>query len=155
MMSETDMIVILILCVFVIIFVSLTHYIWGSVFPNLPQTGPAGNVTQTMDTMIQNNTSFWNNSLGAVYLMLGLGSILLTVLIRSHPVFLVAWILFNLVVLMVYDQMLTVVNIYVGSAIYDGSMSTAVSFFVNDVGLLIPVLNMVLAIVLLGKKVFE
>jgi hypothetical protein len=89
-----------------------------------------------------------------IFLVIGFISVILSAYVSSNPLFLVAWIFINLILLFVYDTMFDALSYFIGSTIDDGSMDSAIAFFNGGLPKSIPILNVLVAIALFGKRVF-
>jgi hypothetical protein len=153
-MAFSDILYLLVLA-FGIIVVSLVGvYIYDQIYPKTFQ----GQINPALETKINNgldnNIGFFNLSFITIFLVIGFISVILSAYVSSNPLFLVAWIFINLILLFVYDTMFDALSYFIGSTIDDGSMDSAIAFFNGGLPKSIPILNVLVAIALFGKRVF-
>lgn len=153
-MSQLDIVLLVVgFCIF--LFVAATaESIWRQMFASAyASSSPSVQSTQqTLNSSVNNNFTFFNASYVGLFIVMALVSIGLTIFVSSHPVFLFAWLLVNLVTLMVYDAILPSVVSFAGSSLNTGAMSNAFTFFQSGIAKVIIVLNVIMAVVLIGGK---
>lgn len=139
---------------FLFIILSLTSlYIWTNISPAIPASENA-NITTTFNSSINNTISFWNNGFSTIYIILMLGSVLLTVFLNSNPALLVVWLLLNVAIIFVWDQLNVVLSIFTNTEINGGQLDKAIDFFQSDVGKIIPVINLLIGLFMFGRRAF-
>ena len=126
-------------------------YMWATVSPSIPDSGN-NNITSTFNNSINTSVAFWNQDFAVIYMILMLGSVLLTIFLNSNPALLVIWLLLNVAIVFVWDQLNTVLNLFVNSDINGGQLDQAVDFFQGPMGKVIPIINCLIGIFLFGKK---
>lgn len=150
-MSFFDMLT-LIVAFFLIIIVSLASlYVWNI---TAPQLGAPANVTTAFNDSINETVGFWDTSFAAMFVLLGIASIVLTIFLASNPALLLAWILMNMATLFVWDQLNDVLTIFLTMPFDGGQMNTAIAFFQTGIPMAVPILNLIMGVVIFGKRVF-
>lgn len=143
----------LVMAFMLIIIVSLASlYVWTVTAPQLH--APA-NVTTAFNNSINTSVSFWDTSFAAMFIILALGSVVLTIFLSSNPALLVAWIFLNMATLFVWDSLNDVLTIFIAMPLNGGQMNTAIAFFQTGVPMAIPIINLLMGIVIFGKRVFQ
>lgn len=153
-MSQLDTVFLIVgFCTFLLM-AATAQSIWQQMFTSAYQTtAPSMQPTmQTVNNSVNNNFTFWNASYVGLFIVMGLVSVALTIFISSHPVFLFAWLLVNLVSLMIYDSILPFVASFATSSLNSGAMANAFTFFQSGLAKAIIVINVIMAIVMIGGK---
>lgn len=140
---------------FVLLIVSCTAYfVWNQIWPTVKAGVPA--TTQTkLETSVDNGMAFVDGSYAAMFIILMLCSVAMTVMLAANPIALIAWLLINIVTLVVFDSLNGFVSAFVAGGVYSGTFANAASFFQTGIPKVIPVFNMLLAIFLFGKRAFS
>lgn len=135
-----------------IILVVTTDYAWNTIYPVVSEDlTPAQNAT--LSGGWDNNVNFFDNAFTGLFILFLLSSVLLTALLATHPVILFVWLLFNMLVLLLYDSLNQYLTAFATSPLNDaGAMSTAITFFSSGVPKVIVIMTVIMAIVMLGKK---
>lgn len=136
-----------------ILVVNTCDLAWHMAIPGANSTENAANVAQ-IDAAWNNNTGFFNHSFAAIFIMIAIIMIVLTAAIYTHPVILAVWLLINILALYQYDAMVDALVGIAATSMWTGVMAEAADFFASKVGMLIPLLNVLMALVMLGKRVF-
>lgn len=137
---------------FLFIIVSLTGlFIWSNFTPMMNTTAN-GNVTNTFTASINQTVSFWDLSFSAIYIIVSLASIILTIFLQSNPALLVIWLLLNVVILFVWDQLNSILTLFLAMPLNGGQFPHAVAFFQGDIPKIIPIINMLIGLFLFGKN---
>ena len=153
-MSQLDIVFLVIgFCIFLLM-AATAQSIWQQMFASAYQTtNPSMQPTmQTVNNSVNNNFTFFNASYVGLFIVIGLVSVALTIFISSHPVFLFVWLLVNLVSLMIYDSILPMVVSFASSSLNTGALSDAFAFFTSGIAKVIIVINVIMAIVMIGGK---
>lgn len=122
--------------------------VMSSIEPDLPAERFA-----SLNESWTNNATMMNDSFSALFVVFGLVSLALAIFLPSHPVFLVVWILLNLVMIWVYDTMELFLQAFLDSDLDTGIMDDATSFVDTTLPKAALVLNMLIGTVLFGKRV--
>ena len=151
-MSWLDLIPYLLVTFFVLILVWLIcDYVWIAVFPTINQSGNE-EIAATLDTSWDKSKEFADGSYVALFLIIGVIGCVLTVFLAGHPIMLIAWLFINLIALFLYDIFNDFLTVFLLTDLNTGMMSTAVSFFQNGMPKAIIILNMLMALIFLGKR---
>lgn len=150
-MSFVDIIGLIIFVFFFITFSIVALFMWD----NLNISGVPNNFNTTMNASINKSVSFWDSGMAAIFLIISIASVILTVFLNSHPVLLAIWVLINLVTLIVWDTFNDTLTIFINSPVNGGHLDNAASFFQSDMPKFIPIINMFIGIFLFSKKVRE
>ena len=152
-MSGFDAAYILLFGFLLIVFALIAGILWQAVSPSLSPYLPTEYSTPIFSG-VTNMLEFWNTDFAAIIVLMLLGSVVLALFAYSHPVMLLAWFMFNLVTIMLYfllnnilTSLLTTLN-----TLNPGTMINAIAFFSGPLPLVILVFNVLMAIVLMGKR---
>ena len=117
------------------------------------------NINATVNESIQEswtqNKNFWDQSLPAIFFIFAAISVGLTIFLSSHPFLLIAWVFFNMLILWLIDALLEVLAAVVASPLNTGAMATSISFMENDLAKAVIMINIILGIVLFGKRAIQ
>lgn len=119
----------------------------AAVGPNMP-----GNTSTQVSGVWTGNISFFDSSFAAIFVIMAVMSIGFTLFLNSHPVFLVIWLFANLLTLFVWDVMMDVLTDVITALGVVASFPNSVAFLQNDMAQAIVVINVLLGVVLFGKK---
>lgn len=115
-----------------------------------------GDIPETTNASVHDswdqNMEFADNSFAAVWFLLAAISIGLTIMLASHPVVLIAWLLFNVLCLFVWDTMNDFLTPFLASDLNLGGMEDAASFVQTDLPKAIIGVNILVGMVLFGKR---
>lgn len=145
----------LIITAFVLIIGTLTiSYIYDAVMPSISGDLPVGYVAKS-DAAMDNNINFINLSFAALFFLFAILSFVFSSMVASNPVFLIAWLLINMITLFMYDTLLTVLDAFMLSDLNTGVMNTAYAFFTGGMAKGIIIINIIISIALYGKGFFK
>lgn len=117
--------------------------------------GLEGHIPTTMNESLHRgwdaNISFYDTHFAALFIILLILSAFLTVALPVPPIVLAVWLLVNILSLILWDYFSAILIVVEASALNTGGMNTAFSFFTSEIGKIIPVTNMILALIMLGK----
>jgi hypothetical protein len=99
-----------------------------------------------------NNQQFADNSFAAIFFIFGAISIGLTIFLQSHPLFMVAWLFFCIILFFTFDILTDALTPFMSSSLNTGAMNNAWAFFHGDMPKGLMVLNVLLGAVLFGKR---
>jgi len=151
-MALSDIVILLVFSfVFVVILLS-ADYSFTKVFDSIDQDLPTARA-EKYNASWNNNVSFFNNSFSALWAIFALISLALALLLPSHPVFLIIWLLLNLVMIWLYDTLEVFLQKFLESDLDTGAMDQATNFVDTTLPKAALVLNMLVGIVLFGKRV--
>lgn len=149
-MAFSDLLYLVFFMFTLITVVLVGDYIYNAVFPLVsPQIQT--NISTSLSDTWTTTTGFYNGSFIAIFLILGIVSLILAAKLASSPVYLLMFLLFNLVILWFYDGLSTYLTLFLASPLNTGSMNTAASFLQNGLPKALIVINIIVAIVLFGK----
>lgn len=112
-------------------------------------------VNQSIQESWAQNRNFWDESLPAIFFIFAALSIGLTIFLSSHPFLLIAWVFFQMLILWLHDALLEVLTQVVASPLNTGAMATSISFIENDMAKAVVMINIILGIVLFGKRALQ
>jgi len=148
-----------VMAVFVALFVLLasTYFIWNIEFP-IMNSSAAGTTAVPVMTNINKTVNgqfdFFFNNFQLLYIIFSIVAVLLTVVLISNPIGLAVWLIINLLGFVLFDSLITFVTSFAGTPIYTTKLDAALDFLQSGVPQLLPLFNMLLAIVLVGKRAF-
>lgn len=154
-MSQLDIPFILVIMLVLIVGIGIMAYLNTIIYPEIMAIAPENVQDEINMTQQKVNTvhETYNQSFGAIFIIACIVSVLLTVLLQSHPVFLVFWLLFNMATLVVWDAaMEATVYTFRDSELDVGAMDTAMDFAESGMPLWIIGANVLMAVVMLGKR---
>ena len=125
--------------------------IWDTLFPIASQNVPTS-ISNNLNTGWDRNVDFFDSAYPVIFIIIGIISIMLTIYLYNHPVFLVVWLLINLITLVIYDGVLDAINAIAATSLNTSQLNTALDFFRTQVPRLIIVINIIMAVVMLGKR---
>ena len=150
-MAFSDVLYLIIGAFALIVVVLAMDYVQNSVMTSIgPKISPT-NVAK-IDKAWDQNRDFMNTGFIAMFIILAMIGVILSALVSSHPVFLVAWLLFNLVVLFVWDNLVSAMDAITSSSINTGNMNDAINFFKSDMAKVVVFVNILVALGLFGKR---
>lgn len=150
-LAFSDSLFLVIFAVALIVVVVTLNYIMGAVFPTVQDDIPVS-MNSSLNNSWDRQVQFANNSFAAIWFMFAVVSIALAFLIKSHPILLFAWLMFNVVLFFVYDSLSDFLTDFLASSLNDeNAMDVAVSFFQSDIPKAIVIINLLLGFVLFGK----
>lgn len=152
-MAFSDLVYIMVGAFLLIITLLTVDFTLKAILPEVQDEVPE----QTYDKLNAswtNNANIFNNSYSALFVLFALVSLALAVFLPSHPVFLIVWFLVNLVMIWVYDTMDIFLQGFLNSDLDTGVADSAVSFVDNTLPKAALILNMLIGMVLFGKRVF-
>lgn len=152
-MSFTDTIYLVFIFAIIIICLMTSSYVFSVVFPPIGGLIPV-NQSTTINNSVNSVYSFYDASLPAIFLILAILSALLTVFLRGHPIILAIWLIISVMTLLVYDIGLDLVNAFAATSINNHSMDISIEFYRSGIPKFIPVANLIIALVMLGKRAF-
>jgi hypothetical protein len=150
-MSFLDSIYIVASIALIIFITGLLAYVWvtfiGVVGPHLP-----ANVSSTVNSSVMGPFTTVNNFIPALFYILSAIAIGATIYLQSNPVWLAIWLVINIAALVVWDGLDDFLTTYAASAANTGLMTTAISFFHNDIPKATVIINVLMGCVLYGKR---
>ena len=134
------------------VLVGMTVYdeVMGTLQPKIPVA-----TYTSINDGVQNNTQFWNSALIVIVILFALVSVIFSAMISSNPVYLIGWLFLNLIMIFVWDGLGVVLDSFISGPLNTGDMSDAVNFFQNDLVKLLPIINVLIAVALFGKRVTQ
>jgi hypothetical protein len=159
-MSFLDIVFLVVIAFILIIVVNVSDYIHQQVFVPMndsSKTSTPLNQSQydTIEAQWQQNKNFFDNSFTAIFIVAGIASVLMAAMLAPYPAALAVFLLINLVTLFLYDGLNTYLTAFLTGSLNTGAMSYAVAFWQSGVPKLIIGLNILMAVVLFGKKVTQ
>ncbi len=150
-MSYTDIVYLVFIFALIIVCLMTSSYLYSVVYTPIGSLIPVN-----QSTMINNSVNgvynFYDTALPAIFLILAILSALLTVFLQGHPIILVIWLIISVMTLLIYDIGLDIVNAFAATPINNHSMDTSIAFYRTGIPKFIPIANLIIAIVLLGKR---
>ena len=128
--------------------------VYDEVMGTLQPKIPVATYTSINDG-VQNNTQFWNSALIVIVILFALVSVIFSAMISSNPVYLIGWLFLNLIMIFVWDGLGVVLDSFISGPLNTGDMGDAVNFFQNDLVKLLPIINVLIAVALFGKRVTQ
>jgi len=134
------------------VLVGMTVYdeVMGTLQPKIPVA-----TYTSINDGVQNNTQFWNSALIVIVILFALVSVIFSAMISSNPVYLIGWLFLNLIMIFVWDGLGVVLDSFISGPLNTGDMGDAVNFFQNDLVKLLPIINVLIAVALFGKRVTQ
>jgi len=134
------------------VLVGMTVYdeVMGTLQPKIPVA-----TYTSINDGVQNNTQFWNSALIVIVILFALVSVIFSAMISSNPVYLIGWLFLNLIMIFIWDGLGVVLDSFISGPLNTGDMSDAVNFFQNDLVKLLPIINVLIAVALFGKRVTQ
>jgi len=128
--------------------------VYDEVMGTLQPKIPVATYTSINDG-VQNNTQFWNSALIVIFILFALVSVIFSAMISSNPIYLIGWLFLNLIMIFVWDGLGVVLGSFISGPLNTGDMGDAVNFFQNDLVKLLPIINVLIAVALFGKRVTQ
>ena len=128
--------------------------VYDEVMGTLQPKIPVATYTSINDG-VQNNTQFWNSALIVIFILFALVSVIFSAMISSNPIYLIGWLFLNLIMIFIWDGLGVVLDSFISGPLNTGDMSDAVNFFQNDLVKLLPIINVLIAVALFGKRVTQ
>jgi len=128
--------------------------VYDEVMGTLQPKIPVATYTSINDG-VQNNTQFWNSALIVIFILFALVSVIFSAMISSNPIYLIGWLFLNLIMIFVWDGLGVVLDSFISGPLNTGDMGDAVNFFQNDLVKLLPIINVLIAVALFGKRVTQ
>jgi len=134
------------------VLVGMTVYdeVMGTLQPKIPVA-----TYTSINDGVQNNTQFWNSALIVIFILFALVSVIFSAMISSNPIYLIGWLFLNLIMIFIWDGLGVVLDSFISGPLNTGDMSDAVNFFQNDLVKLLPIINVLIAVALFGKRVTQ
>ena len=134
------------------VLVGMTVYdeVMGTLQPKIPVA-----TYTSINDGVQNNTQFWNSALIVIFILFALVSVIFSAMISSNPIYLIGWLFLNLIMIFVWDGLGVVLDSFISGPLNTGDMGDAVNFFQNDLVKLLPIINVLIAVALFGKRVTQ
>ena len=152
-MSFTDTIYLVTIFFVIVICLMASSYVYSVVSPPILIQLPA-NQSTTINTGVNSVYSFYDSSLPAIFLILTILSALLTVFLQGHPIILTVWLVISVMTLVVYDIGLDILNAFTATSLNIHTMDTSIEFYRSGIPKFIPIANLIIALVMLGKRGF-
>ena len=150
-MSFIDVLYALIVFFVLILVWNVMDFVWQTTAPAFNSSiDPA--IAGNLSSGITKNEQFYDASFAALFIIVLAISAVLTVFLASHPVVLMVWLLFNTVMIFVYDALNDYLTAFLLTDLNTGVMNTAVAFFQSGVPKALIIGNVLMAVVLLGKR---
>lgn len=150
-MSFVDVLYALIAFFILIVVWNVMDFVWQNTAPAFNSSiDPA--IAGNLSAGITKNEQFFDTSFAALFVIVIAVSAVLTVFLASHPVVLMVWLLFNTVLIFVYDSLNDYLTVFLLTDLNTGVMNTAVAFFQSGMPKALIFGNVLMAIVLLGKR---
>ena len=153
-MSFFDGVYILLSFFIFIIIISCAFWMW-SVFSPSFMVGTPTDFNTTMSDVMNRNFTFWDTSFAAMFIIMLLLSVVLSIFVYSHPVFILLWLLFNIICLFMWDYLTTILTAFQATSINIGQMATAIGFFQSSVPKILIAFNVLVAIAMMGKRLMK
>lgn len=134
--------------------VLVTDFIVQTVMGAMSDKIPAS-LNTSINNSWDNNVAIYNNSYPVIFFLFGAVIIGLTVFLNSHPIFILAWIFFQMILLWIFDALRQALVPILASPLNTGAMSVAASFVMDDLAPALIILNILLGIVFLGKNLWS
>jgi hypothetical protein len=151
-MGMSDIIYLVVGAFVLLVVILAMDFSFNQVFDSIDQELPPARAA-AYNASWSNNVSIFDNSFSALFVIFGLISLALAIFLPSHPVFLIIWLLLNMVMLWAYDIMDLFLDQILTSDLNTGNMNNAVTFVDNTMPKAALVLNMFVGLVLFGKRV--
>lgn len=151
-MAESDVLYIMVMAFVLILLLWIFDYTQGAFMDKIgPMLAPTEEAA--LNDAWDSTTNFYNMSFAAMIVILGFVAIALTILLASHPIFLVVWIFFNMVLFFVWDITVDVLDAIAQTVLNTGVADDAYAFYTGDLPRVFMLINIVLAGVFFGKRV--
>jgi len=152
-MSFTDIVFLIFIVVVIIVALMFSAYAFSIIYPPIGVLIPANQSTVIYNSVTSVYT-FYDATIPALFIIMGTLSAILTVLLRGHPVILAVWLVISVMALVVYDVGLDIINAFAATEANTHIMDTSIEFYRSGIPKFIPVANLLIALVMLGKRVF-
>lgn len=123
--------------------------VYQAFFPTINSSLPAASST-AINKGWTNTIGFFDGSMFAIAILIGIVSLILTVWLRSNPVYLIMWFLVNLITFFVYDALAQMVIVIFLTPLNTGNFDGAYNFITSGMPKLLIILNMAAALILFG-----
>lgn len=139
----------------VLIILALTfNHVFDVFMPKIQDDLPVG-ANETLTRAMDRTTNFLDTSFIALFFIFSAVVIGLTVFLISHPVGLAIFLMMQIVTIMVWDSLDTLLTGIEASAINGGEMDTALAFFHGDMPKAIVIINILLGAVMFGRRAYQ
>lgn len=151
-MAESDILYVLLLGFILILLLWIFDYTHDAFFAKIgPMLDPAQETA--LNDSWDSTVSFFDMSFAAMLIIFALAAIALTILLASHPVFLLVWLFFSMVLFFIWDTTVDVLDAIGATVLNTHVADNALAFYENDLPKAFMLINILLAGVFLGKRV--